>query len=86
MSGLRPTFSRSLVIERSWPVVLDLTVAVSCLAAFYAILNVVKYWYSPPETTVIISQSASALPLYAFYSVVRIGVAYLLSLVFASKR
>ena len=83
MSNMRPTFSRSLVIERSWPVILDMTVAVSCLAAFYAVLNVVKYWYSPPESTVIISQSASALPLYAFYSVVRIGVAYLLSLAFA---
>ena len=30
-----------------------------------------------------ISQSARALPLYAFYSIVRIGIAYLLSLVFA---
>ena len=30
-----------------------------------------------------ISQSPRALPLYAFYSVVRIGLAYLLSLVFA---
>ena len=83
MSEQRPTFSRSLVIERSWPVVLDLTVAVSCLAAFYGVLCIVRYWFSPPESTVIISQSASALPLYAFYSVVRITVAYILSLVFA---
>ena len=77
------TFSRSLVIERSWPFVLDLTVAVSCLAAFYGVLYVVRYWFSPPESTVVISQSVRALPLYAFYSVVRIGVAYILSLIFA---
>jgi NitT/TauT family transport system permease protein len=44
---------------------------------------VVRYWFSPPESTVVISQSVRALPLYAFYSVVRIAVAYLLSLVFA---
>ena len=83
MSEQRPTLSRSLVIERSWPVILDLTVAVSCLAAFYGVLYVVRYWFSPPEQTVVISQSASALPLYAFYSVVRISVAYILSLFFA---
>jgi NitT/TauT family transport system permease protein len=77
------TFSRSLVIDRSWPVVLDLTVFAACLAVFYGVLYVLRYWFSPPEQTVVISQSASALPLYAFYSVVRISVAYLLSLVFA---
>ena len=50
MSEQRPTLSRSLVIERSWPVILDLTVAVSCLAAFYGVLYVVRYWFSPPES------------------------------------
>src|SRR6202012_2070835 len=38
---------------------------------------------SHPVPSAQISQSARALPLYAFYSVVRIGVAYLLSLIFA---
>jgi NitT/TauT family transport system permease protein len=77
------TFSRALVIERSWPVVLDFTVAFGCLAVFYGVLYVVRYWFSPPESTVVISQSIRALPLYAFYSVVRIAVAYALSLIFA---
>ena len=36
-----------------------------------------------PVPAIAISPSAKMLPLYAFYSVVRIGVAYLLSLVFA---
>ena len=35
---MRYTLSRSLVIERSWPVFLDLTVAVGLLAGFYAVL------------------------------------------------
>ncbi len=36
-----------------------------------------------PVPAIAISPSAKMLPLYAFYSVVRIGVAYLLSLIFA---
>jgi NitT/TauT family transport system permease protein len=78
-----PTFSRAQVVERTWPVVLDLTVAAFCLAAFYAMVLLGRYWFGHPVPSAQISQSARALPLYAFYSVVRIGVAYLLSLVFA---
>jgi NitT/TauT family transport system permease protein len=78
-----PTLSRTLVLERSWPVVLDLTVAAFCLATFYCVVLLGRYWFSHPVPAAEISQSVSALPLYAFYSIVRIGVAYLLSLIFA---
>jgi NitT/TauT family transport system permease protein len=78
-----PTLSRTLVLERSWPVVLDLSVAAFCLAAFYCVVLLGRYWFSHPVPSAEISQSVSALPLYAFYSIVRIGVAYLLSLIFA---
>jgi NitT/TauT family transport system permease protein len=78
-----PTLSRTLVLERSWPVVLDMTVAAFCLATFYCVVLLGRYWFSHPVPSAQISQSVSALPLYAFYSVVRIGVAYLLSLIFA---
>ncbi|HWG19645.1 MAG TPA: ABC transporter permease subunit [Terracidiphilus sp.] len=78
-----PTLSRTLVLERSWPVVLDMTVAAFCLATFYCVVLLGRYWFSHPVPSAQISQSIRALPLYAFYSVVRIGVAYLLSLVFA---
>jgi NitT/TauT family transport system permease protein len=80
---VRYTLSRSLVIERSWPFFLDLTVAMGLLAGFYAVLQIARYWLSGATPEVQISQSPSMLPLYAFYSVVRIGVAYLLSLLFA---
>ena len=84
MRSLRvQTLSRTLVLERSWPVVLDLAVAAFCLAAFYCVVLLGRYWFGHPVPSAEISQSARALPLYAFYSVVRIGVAYLLSLVFA---
>jgi NitT/TauT family transport system permease protein len=77
------TLSRTLVLERSWPVVLDLMVAAFCLATFYCVVLLGRYWFSHPVPSAEISQSARALPLYALYSVVRIGVAYLLSLIFA---
>jgi NitT/TauT family transport system permease protein len=77
------TFARSLVPERTWPFFLDLTVAAFCLALFYAVLFVARYWFSYPVPAVVISRSPRMLPLYAFYSTVRIGVAYLLSLFFA---
>src|ERR1700733_1343451 len=78
-----PTLSRSLVIERTWPFFLDLSVATCGLALFYAVLRVAQYWLGHPVASVAISNSPKKLPLYAFYSVVRIAAAYLLSLVFA---
>ena len=78
-----PTLSRSLVIERTWPFFLDLSVATCGLALFYAVLRIAQYWLGHPVASVAISNSPKMLPLYAFYSVVRIAAAYLLSLVFA---
>jgi NitT/TauT family transport system permease protein len=78
-----PTLSRSLVLERTWPFFLDLSVAACGLALFYAVLRIAEYWMGHPVPAVAISPSAKMLPLYAFYSVVRITVAYLLSLTFA---
>jgi NitT/TauT family transport system permease protein len=78
-----PTLSRSLVLERTWPFFLDLSVAACGLALFYAVLRVAQYWMGHPVAAVTISPSAKMLPLYAFYSIVRIFVAYLLSLIFA---
>ena len=70
-------------MERTWPVFLDLTIAVALLAGFYAILWIAKFWFSGAIPEVEIYRSPSHLPLYAFYSTVRIFVAYLLSLGFA---
>jgi NitT/TauT family transport system permease protein len=77
------TLARSQVLKRSWPVVLDLCVAAIALACFYAVVQIAKYWFGHPMPQIVISLSPRALPLYAFYSVVRIGLAYLLSLIFA---
>ncbi|MEI9980501.1 MAG: ABC transporter permease subunit [Edaphobacter sp.] len=79
----RETLARSQVLQRSWPFLLDLCVAGIGLACFYGIVFIAKYWFGHSEPEIVISQSPRALPLYAFYSVVRIGLAYLLSLIFA---
>lgn len=76
-------FGRSQALKRSWPFVLDVCVAVLGLACFYGVMQIAKYWFGHPEPEIAISLSPHALPLYAFYSVVRIGLAYLLSLIFA---
>ncbi|GAA3763243.1 ABC transporter permease subunit [Terriglobus aquaticus] len=80
---LPQTMSRSQVLRRTWPFVLDMIVALIGLACFYAIVLVARLWGGSPQPDVQISLSAAALPKYAFYSVVRMGLAYLLSLVFA---
>src|SRR3984957_4764091 len=73
----------SLVVQRTWPFVLDLCVAAIGLAIFYAFVRVAMLWAGPPSEQMVVSLSPRALPVYAFYSIVRILLAYLLSLVFA---
>ncbi|HEV2483951.1 MAG TPA: ABC transporter permease subunit [Terracidiphilus sp.] len=75
--------ARSLVTARTWPIFMDLTVAAVALAGFLAMVSTGVYWLSKPVPVVHISNSIGALPLYAFYSIVRMGIAYLVSLVFA---
>jgi NitT/TauT family transport system permease protein len=77
------TFGRTQALSRTWPVVMDLCVAGIGLACFYGIVRIAHYWLGHAEPEITISLSPHALPLYAFYSLVRIGLAYLLSLFFA---
>ncbi len=53
------------------------------MALFVALVSTGAYWMGKPVPVVPISHSLGALPAYAFYSLVRIGIAYLLSLTFA---
>ena len=84
-ASMRPgeTLARSQALKRTWPFVLDLLVAVIGLAFFYGVVRIGHYWFGHPTPAIEISLSPRALPLYAFYSVVRISLAYLLSLGFA---
>jgi NitT/TauT family transport system permease protein len=76
-------FSRSLIRDRSWNFFMDAIVFAVLFAVVYAIVAVARYWFSAPVAAVQISLSPAAIPVYAFYSLVRMIVAYLLSLGFA---
>ena len=53
------------------------------LALFYGVVEVGRQWLGPATSHVEISRSLSALPVYAGYSLLRIALAYVLSLIFA---
>jgi NitT/TauT family transport system permease protein len=59
----------------------DLIVAVAALALFYGFLSLARYWTAPVNPEAKIDLSIAALPRYALFSVARITVAYVLSLV-----
>jgi NitT/TauT family transport system permease protein len=76
-------FSRAVIRERSWSLFIDTLVFLIVAAGIYALLNIAHSWLGTARPQAQISQSPAALPAYALYSLVRIGAAYLLSLVFA---
>jgi NitT/TauT family transport system permease protein len=81
--NIQHPFARSLIMVRNWPVFIDLGVALCGLAVFFGIIRMAHYWMGTPVPVIPISHSVRALPIYAFYSIVRITLAYLLSLTFA---
>jgi NitT/TauT family transport system permease protein len=81
--NLQRPLARTLVNVRSTPFFVDLGVAACALAVFFAVVSTGVYWFQKPIPVVPISSSIGALPLYAFYSIVRMAIAYFLSLAFA---
>jgi len=72
--SLRPKFETSNFT--------DLAMFAAGIAIFYGILMVSRTWFGPFTPTVEISRSLWALPAYAGLSLLRIAIAYLLSLAF----
>ena len=60
----------------------DLLMFAAGLALFYGVVTVARTWLGPLTPQVEVSRSPWALPVYAGYSLLRIGVAYALSLLF----
>ncbi len=60
----------------------DVVMFTGAVALFYGVLMVGHKWLGPYTPTVEISRSVRALPVYAGYSVLRIAIAYVLSLLF----
>src|SRR5215468_2020002 len=60
----------------------DLLMFAAAMALFYGVLQVARTWFGPFTPEVEISHSLWALPVYAGYSLLRIAIAYGLSLAF----
>ncbi len=67
---------------QTWSVLTDFFLFAAGLSVFYVILVLGRTWFGPFNPHVEISRDPSKLPLYAAYSLLRITVAYVLSLAF----
>jgi len=78
-----PEVKRPAGSRWSWAFLIDIAVFLFVFAAIFGVYAIGRSWLGPVHQQAQISQNPRDLPLYAFYSLVRIGVAYALSLVFA---
>jgi len=78
-----PAVERPAGSRWSWAFLIDIAVFLFVCAAIFGVYAIGRSWLGPAQAHVEISQDPRVLPLYALYSLVRIGVAYALSLVFA---
>ncbi len=77
-AGVRPAGSRW-----AWAFLIDIAVFLFVFAAIYGVYAIGHTWLKPATPASQISQNPRILPLYAFYSLVRLAIAYALSLLFA---
>jgi NitT/TauT family transport system permease protein len=61
----------------------DLPVVLAAFALFYALLALAQHWMAPVTQQAQIDLSLASLPKYTMFSVLRIFIAYALSLVFS---
>ena len=78
-----PALKRPAGSRWSWSFLIDIGVFLFVMAAIYGVYAIGHTWLGPVPAHTEISQSPRDLPIYAFYSLVRLGVAYVLSLAFA---
>jgi NitT/TauT family transport system permease protein len=78
-----PALKRPAGSRWSWAFLIDIAVFLFVFAAIFGVYAIGRSWLGPMQPEAKISQDPRVLPLYAFYSLVRISVAYALSLVFA---
>jgi NitT/TauT family transport system permease protein len=80
---LPPTATRPAGSRWTWAFLIDIAVFLFVFAAIYGLYAIGRTWLGPVAPHSVISQNPRALPLYALYSLIRISVAYALSLAFA---
>jgi len=81
--AFRPLVRIWSVLPRPSASLPDLIMFSSGLALFYCVVEVGRNWLGPFTPHVEISRRLGALPVYAGYSLLRIALAYVLSLLFA---
>jgi len=80
---LPPAVKRPAGSRWSWAFLIDIAVFLFVCAAIFGVYAIGRSWLGPAHPQAHISQNPRDLPLYALYSLVRIGIAYALSLAFA---
>jgi NitT/TauT family transport system permease protein len=80
---LPPAAARPTGSHRAWAFLIDIAVFFFVFAVIFGIYSIGRSWLGPVKVEAEISQNPRSLPLYAMYSLVRILVAYAISLVFA---
>ena len=83
ITPLPPTLKRPGGSRWSLAFLIDIAVFLFVFAVIYGVYAIGHSWLGPVLPHAIISQNPRVLPLYALYSLVRISVAYALSLAFA---
>jgi NitT/TauT family transport system permease protein len=78
-----PPLKRPAGSRWSFAFLIDVAIFLFIFAAIYGMYAIGRSWLAPVTQQAQISQDPRVLPLYALYSVVRISIAYFLSLLFA---
>ncbi len=78
-----PAFRWPAFAHRAWYLLINVAAFLAVMAIVYGVYAIGRNWMRPVTSTAFISQSPRMLPLYTFYSLVRLGIAYALSLLFA---
>ena len=83
VTPLPPTAARPAGSRWAFSFLIDIGIFISVFTLIYGVYSIGKSWFGPVHSESTISQDPRVLPLYALYSLVRILVAYGLSLAFA---
>jgi NitT/TauT family transport system permease protein len=78
-----PTLRRPAGTRWAWGFLIDIAVFIAVFAVIFGVYSIGRSWLGPVKVEAEISQNPRSLPLYALYSLVRILVAYAVSLLFA---
>jgi NitT/TauT family transport system permease protein len=80
---LPPAAARPAGSHRAWAFLIDIAAFFFVFGVIFGIYSIGRSWLGPVKVEAEISQNPGSLPLYAMYSLVRILVAYAISLGFA---